>query len=532
MTEIGIRRINLAIVFIMIASLLLGAMPLVMDEPDEFKVFEQPDTGTRATRLVPGTYGTIGAAISAANSGDIIQVSAGTYYENLAVPAGKSLQIIGAGPATTTIDGSTNVIHLHADNCIIDGFTITDGSTSSTMAGILIGSDNNIVRNCNVTENGQGIMIKGGSNNVIENTTVHDNWWYGIRSDPGSQASNYQYGFETSLPSGWTTYSTTYGTQYRSTTDTPNSGSYHYKMASTSDSYSALNVLTYHHSGSACTQFSFYHKNPGGADELTTLPTSSFSGYSNADGVCISDDGIWWDDVWSAAGSSFYSYYSYDPSTWVTDTTDFYIRFQQYDDFTWGTDGRAWDDIRLDFNVDINADNNAVRNCTIQENWNDGVFFNGGDDHSVINSYIHNNGDGGVRTRGNDTTIRDCHIRKNLLDAVYLDQTNRTVIENCVLQDNHWSGVWVDNVNDLKVLNTTIELNEQVGMLFTQGKDVHIENCSIVDNDINGLHSLNELYFNGFETPLNGDWTTYTSSGLGRNIRTTGNFPNSGSYHS
>ncbi len=59
---------------------------------------------TRATLIVGSdqTYTTIGAAVSAAISGDTIYVYAGTY--NVAVVLDKTLSLIGNGSADTIID--------------------------------------------------------------------------------------------------------------------------------------------------------------------------------------------------------------------------------------------------------------------------------------------------------------------------------------------------------------------------------------------------------------------------------------------
>lgn len=57
---------------------------------------------TVATLIVPTTYGTIQAAINAAIDGDVIQVAAGTYTEQLIID-NKDITIQGAGLGTTTI---------------------------------------------------------------------------------------------------------------------------------------------------------------------------------------------------------------------------------------------------------------------------------------------------------------------------------------------------------------------------------------------------------------------------------------------
>ena len=85
-----------------------------------------------ATINVPGDYGTIQAAIDAANAGDTINVAAGTYYENITLKDG--VEVLGAGADVTTINGggSGSVVTANdVDSATkLDGFTITNGSAT------------------------------------------------------------------------------------------------------------------------------------------------------------------------------------------------------------------------------------------------------------------------------------------------------------------------------------------------------------------------------------------------------------------
>ncbi|HGY92759.1 MAG TPA: hypothetical protein ENK43_16440, partial [Planctomycetes bacterium] len=83
--------------------------------------------------IVPSaSFPTIQSAINAAAPGDVVQVGPGTYVENLDL-LGKEIQLIGAGPDLTTIDGNQSgaVIVCKSDEgpgTLIEGFTITNGS--------------------------------------------------------------------------------------------------------------------------------------------------------------------------------------------------------------------------------------------------------------------------------------------------------------------------------------------------------------------------------------------------------------------
>ena len=98
---------------------------------------------------VPGDYSTIQAAIDAAKKGDIIQVSAGIYYENVFI--NKQIKLIGADKATTIIDCQQfgDVIRVDNDDVTITGFTIRNGDNGIRVMS-LIGSINitdNIIKN-------------------------------------------------------------------------------------------------------------------------------------------------------------------------------------------------------------------------------------------------------------------------------------------------------------------------------------------------------------------------------------------------
>lgn len=103
---------------------------------------------------VPQDYATIREAVVAANPGDIIVVSAGTYYGGAIV--NKSVSIIGGDPTSTLVDGS---FCINVDNVTISGLTF-----------VYVCLHN--VQGCNISYNilcpdFQAILLEHSNNNLI-----------------------------------------------------------------------------------------------------------------------------------------------------------------------------------------------------------------------------------------------------------------------------------------------------------------------------------------------------------------------------
>lgn len=132
-------------------------------------------------------YGTIQAAINAATSGDVIEVAAGTYNEDILV--NKTLTISGAGQGqsiiTGPLGGSKHTVSLDANNIVFEGFTVTRagnnttdwGSTNLNDQGILITQLKSgcTIQDCEVTGNRNGIYLNNTQGHTIKNNNIHFN---------------------------------------------------------------------------------------------------------------------------------------------------------------------------------------------------------------------------------------------------------------------------------------------------------------------------------------------------------------------
>jgi hypothetical protein len=148
-------------------------------------------SGAAATRLVPGQYETIQAAIDACADGDTVVVAPGRYAENINFH-GRNIVLRSNDPkspdvvADTIIDGGRNGSVVTYDSgesstCLLTGFTITNGQ-GQYGGGIYCADSSPTVADCVIVDNttnhwteGGGIYCTSSSPN-IHNCTISNNF--------------------------------------------------------------------------------------------------------------------------------------------------------------------------------------------------------------------------------------------------------------------------------------------------------------------------------------------------------------------
>jgi parallel beta-helix repeat protein len=145
-----------------------------------YELDEYPQTTFGRTILFvggvgPGNYTKIQDAIDNASDGDIIFVYNGVYYENITVD--KSIKLTGEKLKNTIIDGcySYYVIQILSEKVFVKNLTIRNSGGYNKNAGIIIGSENNSIINCQIYRTKSGIFIEEVNNNIIENCSFHSN---------------------------------------------------------------------------------------------------------------------------------------------------------------------------------------------------------------------------------------------------------------------------------------------------------------------------------------------------------------------
>jgi parallel beta-helix repeat protein len=164
--------------------------------------------GVQAAILnVPGDYLTIQEAVTAAGSGDIIEVAAGVYTESVYVET--SLTIRGQDKYNTVVDsnGTGHVFWLTQNDVVITGFTmlngnycaikaemtgghfISDNIISNSLYGVYLysaPSSSQVVENTFINNDMYGIKVSSSNNNNISHNQITDST-YGIKLDGTSE---------------------------------------------------------------------------------------------------------------------------------------------------------------------------------------------------------------------------------------------------------------------------------------------------------------------------------------------------------
>lgn len=145
-----------------------------------FNMFEGITAWIDAGYPVYIKYAALQEAINNANTGDMIFVSSGIYYESIIV--NKTVSLVGEDKNSTIIDGSNveTVVEITSDNVSVVGFTVqnSNSTTGSSYAGIkILGQTCNVTDN-HVTRNRIGIFAASPRSRIAEN--IVDNNGQGI----------------------------------------------------------------------------------------------------------------------------------------------------------------------------------------------------------------------------------------------------------------------------------------------------------------------------------------------------------------
>jgi parallel beta-helix repeat protein len=153
---------------IAVKKLILAFACLFVVVPSQARTITVDDDGL-------ADFNNIQAAINDANDGDTVLVRPGTYYENISMKDGVTVQ--GSGANVTTIDGgaSGNVVVFSSVSGILSGFNITNGQISGYNAGVYANASTVVIENNIISNNQTGIRVISNSTGIIIGNKVVDN---------------------------------------------------------------------------------------------------------------------------------------------------------------------------------------------------------------------------------------------------------------------------------------------------------------------------------------------------------------------
>jgi len=180
---------------------------ITMESENEIHIGDSTSNIFIVDRGGNGDYTTINSALSVSSSGDVIRIWDGMYNESISINS--PVDIIGNGSSKTVINGgnSGNVISVTSNSVNISNLKIINSGSSSCglyLSSVincilsdlvvknnyrsiyLVGSSNNLIKNCDCSNNTYGIFLTSQSNsnqirnNICNNMTTHNGIliWY------------------------------------------------------------------------------------------------------------------------------------------------------------------------------------------------------------------------------------------------------------------------------------------------------------------------------------------------------------------
>jgi parallel beta-helix repeat protein len=375
------------------------------------------NTALGAILSVPGSYATIQQAINAATDGDSINVSPGTYNENVLV--NKAISLVGAGADTTIIDGQNIdiTVRVSASNVSISGFSITNGYNESLHIAPTAFS-------CNIHDNTvsfgreYGISLFGGNHQVYGNLVhdIGDNNGFGaieiVQSSYNSVYNNTVYS-NIGPVRGIGINNGSFNQVYNNTVYSSNSG---VQVDWYANNNSIFNNNFYNCSNSL--SFSnFAHDNQVFSNQIS-LAVNAISLDSGAYGNLLQNNAI------------------------TNNSVGFFI---------------------------TNSTNNNIYSNTIVDGTSTGIVLNPYSSNNVIAFNNVSNNRNGISLGQNcsNVTISDNFILNNIQTGIRTDGISNTTISNNTINYNMWGIMCDRNSVDLLVTKNVIKNSGNNGILFS-----------------------------------------------------------------
>jgi len=128
-------------------------------------------------------YSSIKAGVFAAAPGDVVLVQSGRYYEHLNIQKKIVLRGVDTGNGMPILDatGGGSPVTISADGVVVEGMRMMNSGPDS--AGILVLSDENVIRKNDASNNYVGIHLVGSKNCTVQGNIASGNLEFGLRLD-------------------------------------------------------------------------------------------------------------------------------------------------------------------------------------------------------------------------------------------------------------------------------------------------------------------------------------------------------------
>jgi len=321
-----------------------------------------------------GSSSNVTGSASWSESSSYISSIAGGLLQAGSVTSDKSGQIIRAtyqgksDDHTVTITNATNIL----TSLLVSGPTPVNESSSANYfarAYYNDGSNADVTSSASWSENSSYASISGSGRlatfSVLSDKSCRITAAYGGKSDThditiknvggggggviSAQSVPYTQDFSSGKPagsSGWEYYSSNAQGRIAVT-----SGQLRMEDA-TGDSIYTLNEAVLHVNLAGMSNVVLKLDQVDSGDEETSLP-ASFTGHRNGDGIAISANGTTWYRLTNLGSSFTGRSFNLDPviqAAGINYNSDFRIKFQQYDNYPWSSDGRGFDNITVQGN--------------------------------------------------------------------------------------------------------------------------------------------------------------------------------------
>ena len=406
-------------------------------------------------------YAKIQDAIDNANNNDTIRVYEGNYKENVVID--KSIKMIGNGSANTTIDGESGgtVININADNVEISKFFITGNAPYGTIgAGIKVYTSNNLISNCNISNNNRGISFEDLSkNNTIKYCNILTNRDYGLHLRYSSNITITNCNILKNRRWGIVFYHSN-----NNTISNCNISDNHDKGISLSDSSNCtISNNIFINNGieiSSITLINFVH-----SLENNTVNGKPLLFYINEDDKII--NGI-------EVGQII-----------LINCKNFEIKNLKIANTDIG--------IILKF-----CENNKISDCNISNNGVFGIYLDNSYNNTISNCIILNNGIYGISFyKVGSNKISSCNISNNKgASGIHLERSNNNTISDCIISNN-FRGFKLYDSSHVIISGCNIFNNDDYAVRLRFSNHVIISGCNIsYSKNSHGIYILDSSHNN------------------------------------